>query len=142
MRKKQHVFPPYEPLILPDKMAATRVGSEWEPTLFIPCQLSTLPFIRGAMLLIANAQNFTGTDEEIRDAVNVLTLQAMADAQSQPEICGTPLEWGADFRAIAFMLQAMQGHDLVPPPWEFRLDVRGEPPDEEYWLQYRHQEGE
>lgn len=126
----------YEPILLPDGMVATRVGATFAPTLFLPCQLSTLPYIRGAMLIMANEQNHTGTEAEKMIATDVLIQQAMADALTQEEVCGLEIPWGAFFRALSPMLEGLQGEGLPPPPWEFRIDIRSG----EYWLQFRTME--
>lgn len=127
---------PYMPVVLKTPKSALEVGAPFAPTLLLPVSVGLLPFVRGMLLNLDNARYWLGTDAEIDAARVAIRLQASETVKTQAEVCGTPLEWGALFRALSPMLQELQGEGLPPPPWEFRLDIR----EGIYWLQYRTME--
>lgn len=130
----------YRPKLLATPKQANEVGTNFVPTFFLPVTLETVKFIRGALWFLDEDFFWEGTDEEKATARDIIRKQVAEPVKTALEICGEQQEVGANFREFQEFLQAMQGNGLPVPPWEFRLDIRGEPPNEEYWLQFRTDE--
>lgn len=100
---------------------AAQVG-QWEDTAYflrVPPGLG--PFVQ-AVVFWARREAWTGGPEEVENAVEVVKEFLAQEGQTLEEIMEACPWYGANFRLTEEgNLEAQQGLDLVPPPWEFRL---------------------
>lgn len=89
------------------------------PFLFLPVKLGWLPFIRGAFNYWSEQRKYTGTAQEIDEAVQSALEQELVDALTVQEVAA---QYGATFRVLdGTTLEVAEQEQEVPPPWEFRL---------------------
>lgn len=110
----------YRPLVFQTPKNAGEVGTSFVPTFFLRTTVPMARFIKGMLEYAYDAGLWSGTEEEVRDALSIIAQQIGEVLLTQAEVCGSQ-SWGADFRIVEEdRLEALQGNGLPTPPWEFR----------------------
>ena len=116
----------YNPSLLKHKIPASEVGANFAPTLFIPFDPRLLPLMFGFMEYANNREYFTGTEQEIADALDVIQEQLGVTPLTQQEVCGSSSNWGIDLRFSGDQIQTRQGEPYPPPPYTVEANENSE----------------
>lgn len=110
----------YSPLLFKKPIPATELGATFAPSLFLEVDETLLALMFGMLEYLDDERYYSGTPEEVEVALQVIRGMLGARVMTQAQICGSGVQWGANFRFNGNLIEAQQGEGLPPPPWDIR----------------------
>lgn len=125
----------YRPVLLKRPKPATSLGSTQDPRLFLKVTVETARYIRGVLEFLLERSFWTGTEQEIDNALDVISSQIAEIPLELSEICNNVPAFGIQLRFNGQDVEARSMDGVPIPPYEIRTTQQE---DGSIYIEYRH----